>query len=344
MTAVAVEELRVAYGPVRAVDGVSFAVQPGEHLTLLGPSGCGKTTTLRAVAGLERPDQGRIVIADRPVFDADRRLDRPPEARGLSMVFQSYAIWPHMTVAENVAFPLRARRVGRAQREAAVERALALVDLAGFADRPATRLSGGQQQRVALARAVAGGTGTILFDEPLSNLDAQLRLEMRNELADLRRELGFAAIYVTHDQDEALTLSDRIILMRAGRIEQEGAPTELYLEPRTRFAASFLGVGNILDADIEGTNARLADGTVLSVQDAASSGPAAVAFRPHEVRLGAGNEATIRRIVFAGDTLLLLLQSGPVEIRAHALPRSGLEPGASIQWHVPPEACRVLRE
>jgi ABC-type Fe3+/spermidine/putrescine transport system ATPase subunit len=342
VTAVTVEELVVAYGGVRAVDGVGFAVGEGEHLTLLGPSGCGKTTTLRAVAGLERPASGRIAIAGKAVFDRAHRTDAPPEARGLSMVFQSYAIWPHMTVAENVAFPLRARGVARAQTRDAVARALALVDLAGFADRPATRLSGGQQQRVALARAVAFGTGTVLFDEPLSNLDAQLRIQMRTELAELRRDLGFAAIYVTHDQDEAFALSDRILLMRAGRIEQEGTPADLYASPRTRFAAAFMGVRNIIDAEVRGGEAKLADGAVLPV--AGADGACAIAFRPGAVTLGRGRPATIRHVAFAGDLVQVFLRSGPIEICAHARPGPELRPGAETRWHVPPESCLVLRE
>jgi iron(III) transport system ATP-binding protein len=342
MTAVTVDTLVVAYGGVRAVDAVSFTVEPGEHLTLLGPSGCGKTTTLRAVAGLERPASGRIAIAGKTVFDGATRIDAPPEARGLSMVFQSYAIWPHMTVAENVAFPLRARGVSRAETRAAVARALALVDLAGFADRPATRLSGGQQQRVALARAVAFGTDTVLFDEPLSNLDAQLRVQMRTELAELQRQLGFAAIYVTHDQDEAFALSHRILLMRAGRIEQQGTPADLYATPATRFAASFMGVRNILDAELRGGEARLADGSI--VRAAGADGPCALAFRPGAVVLGTGQHATIRHVAFAGDLVQVFLRSGPIEICAHARPGPELQPGAEIQWHVPPGACLVLKE
>jgi iron(III) transport system ATP-binding protein len=231
-----VEGLVVRYGPVIAVDGIGFRVERGEHLTLLGPSGCGKTTTLRAIAGLEAPSAGRIVIDGMPVCDVVAGQNVPPERRGLSMVFQSYAIWPHMTVFENVAFGFRVRGIARGKARPAVERALALVDLAGLADRPATRLSGGQQQRVALARAIAYDTKIVLLDEPLSNLDAQLRLQMRTELRDLRRRLGFTAIYVTHDQEEAFALSDRIIVMRGGRIEQQGTPSEIHRAPCTRSA------------------------------------------------------------------------------------------------------------
>jgi ABC-type Fe3+/spermidine/putrescine transport system ATPase subunit len=342
MNAVSVDALVVAYGPITAVDRVSFDVVEGEHLTLLGPSGCGKTTTLRALAGLERPTSGRISIGGRTVFGDGAAT--PPEARGLSMVFQSYAIWPHMTVAENVGFPFRARGIGKREAHEGVSRALALVGLADYADRPATRLSGGQQQRVALARAIAFGTSVVLFDEPLSNLDAQLRLQMRAELAGLRRRLGFTAVYVTHDQDEAFSLSDRILLMRAGRVEQEGAPAALYAAPRTRFAAAFLGMRNVHDAEIGGGEARLADGTVLTVADDGPAGPAAIAFRPHAVRLGAGSPATVTTAQFGGERTLLTLAAGPLIIHADVPPETGLQEGATVRWHVPPEACRVLRE
>ena len=344
MTALLVQDLVVAYGRAVAVDRVSFRVAPGEHLSLLGPSGCGKTTTLRAVAGLERPRAGRVAIGGAAMFDAALGIDAPPEGRGLSMVFQSYAIWPHMTVADNVAFPFRARGVAAAVATPAVQRALALVGLTAMADRSATLLSGGQQQRVALARAIAFGTPLVLFDEPLSNLDAQLRLEMREELADLRRRLGFAAVYVTHDQDEAFSLSDRIILMRAGHIEQEGAPAALHAAPRTRFAAAFLGVRNILDATVAAGTAQLVGGATLAVHDDGPPGPAAIAFRPSAVVLGHGAPATITRILFAGDMLHVFLRAGPLEICAHARPQPGLEDGATIGWSVAPNECLVLRE
>ena len=341
--AVRVENLIVAYGASTAVDGISFSVAPGEHLTLLGPSGCGKTTSLRAVAGLERPASGRISLDGQAVFDAAAGIDAPPERRGLAMVFQSYAIWPHMTVAENVGFPFRARRIAAHIARPAVAAALAMVDLTNFADRPATLLSGGQQQRVALARALAFGTKMVLFDEPLSNLDAQLRLQMREELADLRRRLGFAAIYVTHDQDEAFALSDRVLLMRAGRIEQAGTPRELYTAPSTRFAAAFLGVRNILDADIDNGRVTLDDGTVLAVTDTGPPGRVAIAFRPTSVVLGTGTPALVERVLFAGDALSVLLRSAGTEIAATARPDSGIAVGATIAWHVAPEDCHVLR-
>ena len=255
-SAVAVEALTVAHGSVPAVRDISFTARRGELLTLLGPSGCGKTTTLRAIAGLETPRQGRIAIGGHTVFDAARGENLAPERRGLAMVFQSYAIWPHMTVFENVAFGLRARGLASRDLPDAVRRSLDLVGLGAFADRPATRLSGGQQQRVALARSIAGDPAVILLDEPLSNLDAQLRLAMRAEFKALQRRLELTAIYVTHDQEEALVLSDRILVMRDGIIEQEGTPAEIHGAPKSRFVAEFVGVSNILPCDVTDRRTR----------------------------------------------------------------------------------------
>ncbi|HEX3644178.1 MAG TPA: ABC transporter ATP-binding protein [Vicinamibacterales bacterium] len=353
--AVSVEELVVGYGGVTAVDGVSFTVGVGEHLTLLGPSGCGKTTTLRAIAGLESPRSGRIAIDGVHVYDGAAGVEAPPEDRGLSMVFQSYAIWPHMSVFDNVAFPFRVRGVSREASRTAVERALALVDLAGFGDRPATRLSGGQQQRVALARAVAFESKVVLLDEPLSNLDAQLRVQMRSELSDLRRRLGFTAIYVTHDQEEAFSLSDSIVVMRAGRIEQQGSPADIQGAPRTRFVASFLGMRNIFEAEITPATdglveARLADDTVLRARDPwgdGRPGKAAIAFHPSnvDVRKHAGGTAgTVTRVLFGGVTAQIFVSSGPLEICAVTRPQADLAEGRPVTWHVAPEDCLVLRE
>jgi iron(III) transport system ATP-binding protein len=357
-----VERLSVGYGAVVAVDGIDFAVSQGEHVTLLGPSGCGKTTTLRAVAGLEAPTGGRIVIDGTPVCDVAAGRNIAPEKRGLSMVFQSYAIWPHMTVFDNVAFGFRVRGIGREAARPAVERALALVDLAGFADRPATRLSGGQQQRVALARAIAYDSKVVLLDEPLSNLDAQLRIAMRAELSDLRRRLGFTAIYVTHDQEEAFALSDRIIVMRGGRIEQQGTPSEIHRAPRTRFVASFLGMKNIIEAEIapvsggpDAVEARLSAEIVLRAQDpwrnGAASGAVAIGFRPNDVQVetgapaaGRGIAGIVTRSLFLGDVAHYTIRSGALEICAHDRPRAELAEGQAVRWRVAPESCLVLRD
>ncbi|MCC7276672.1 MAG: ABC transporter ATP-binding protein [Alphaproteobacteria bacterium] len=357
----AVDDLVIAYGPVTAVDRVSFAVRRGEHVTLLGPSGCGKTTTLRAVAGLETPRSGRIAIDGTAVFDGAAGRNLPPERRGLSMVFQSYAIWPHMTVFDNVAFGFRARGVARAASRAPVERALAMVDLAAYAERPATRLSGGQQQRVALARAIAFDPKVILLDEPLSNLDAQLRISMRTELKDLQKRLGFTSIYVTHDQEEAFALSDRIIVMRAGIIEQQGTPEEIHAAPRTRFVANFLGVKNILDAEVAPlrdaagmAEARVAPDVVLPARDprrGEGRAPSAVCFRPINVRLAPdrggdqpGIAGVVSRYIFIGDLVHYFVRSGAVEICAYGLPDPALAEGRAVRWQVDPEHCLVLRD
>ena len=241
-----VETLDVRYGAVPAVRGVSFSVLPGEQLTLLGPSGCGKTTTLRAIAGLEQPASGEIRIGGTAVYSSARGINIPAEKRGLSMVFQSYAIWPHMSVFENVAYGLRVRRESRADIETKVDRALDMVQMRSFSERRASQLSGGQQQRVALARAFVFSPSVLLFDEPLSNLDAKLRADMRLELRELQHRLGITSVYVTHDLEEALAISDRIIVMRDGVIEQIGTPAEIYHRPRNAFVADFVGSANLI--------------------------------------------------------------------------------------------------
>ena len=241
-----VDRLELHYGSVPAVRGISFNVLPGEQLTLLGPSGCGKTTTLRAIAGLEQPTAGEIRIDGVPVYSSERRINIPAEKRGLSMVFQSYAIWPHMTVFDNVAYGLRVRRTAAAEIVEKVHHALDMVQMRDFATRRAAQLSGGQQQRVALARAFVFSPSVLLFDEPLSNLDAKLRADMRIELRDLQHRLGITSVYVTHDLEEALAMSDRIVVMRDGLVEQTGTPDEIYGLPRSAFVADFIGSANLI--------------------------------------------------------------------------------------------------
>jgi len=357
--AVVVEDLVVAYGPARAVDGVGFRVAAGEHVTLLGPSGCGKTTTLRAVAGLETPLHGRIRIGGICAFDAAARRDLPPERRGIAMVFQSYAIWPHMTVFDNVAYGLRARRAARAAIAQKVRHALALVGLDTFADRSAARLSGGQQQRVALARALACDPAVVLLDEPLSNLDAQLRIAMRTELAELRRRLGFTAIYVTHDQEEAFALSDRILVMRAGGIDQDGTPEALHATPRTQFVARFLGMRNVIAGEARSSacgppaaELRMPDGTVLRARapwprpDNEMAMPA-LCFRPLDVALspkaidGQGGTGVVAQRLFLGDLVQITLRCNGFDIIACDRPRDDLAEGTPVHWRVPPERCVV---
>src|SRR5438270_1465197 len=240
---------------VGGIRDAGFELEPGTFFTLLGPSGCGKTTTLRCIAGLETPDDGRIAVDGRVLFDAKARLNVPVEQRSVGMVFQSYAIWPHMTVAENVAFPLtvaKHRRYARAEIAEAVRRALAVADLDGFQERSSTRLSGGQQQRVALARAIVHEPRLLLLDEPLSNLDAQLRDDMRGELKRLQSKIGITTVYVTHDQSEALALSDRIAVIDQGRIMQIGSPHDIYFRPANPFVARFVGATNLLPGRLIG--------------------------------------------------------------------------------------------
>jgi ABC-type Fe3+/spermidine/putrescine transport system ATPase subunit len=239
---VTVRNIAKRYGDVVAVDGVSLTVGEGHTLALLGPSGCGKTTVLRCLAGLETPEQGHIAIAGNVVFDAERGINLMPEQRGLGIVFQSYAVWPHMTVAENVGFPLKVRKVPKAEQNDRVARILEIVGLGAWRDQPATLLSGGQQQRVALARALVYEPRLVLFDEPMSNLDALLRDQVRIELKTLQDRLGFTAIYVTHDQSEAFALAETVAVMNRGKVETSGAPREMSYRPRTPFVARFLGL------------------------------------------------------------------------------------------------------
>ena len=238
--------------PTTAVDDLDLDVHSGEFLVLLGPSGCGKTTTLRCIAGLETANEGEIAFGDRPVFDAARGINVPPNKRNIGMVFQSYALWPHMTVRKNIGYPLRARRADKATAKAWVEEMAALVDCAPLLERYPGQLSGGQQQRIAVARGLVARPDLVLFDEPLSNLDARLRDSVRTEIHELHGRLGFSAVYVTHDQSEALALGHRLAIMRAGRIEQLATPEEVYEEPATEYVADFIGMANRISLDVSG--------------------------------------------------------------------------------------------
>ena len=268
MSAVELAGLRKSYADVTVLDDFSLRANQGELVTLLGPSGCGKTTTLRCIAGLERAERGEIRIGERLVACPERRVFLPPNRRDIGMVFQSYALWPHMTVFGNVAYPLRVRRRDRRERHRAVMEILAMVGMDRYANRPVTELSGGQQQRVALARAMVARPAVLLFDEPLSNLDAKLRRSMRREIRDAHDRSGGTSIYVTHDQEEAITLSDRVVVIRGGKIQQVGTPKEIYTEPATRFVADFIGFENLLTATV--SEAR--DGST-AVQLESEAGP-----------------------------------------------------------------------
>jgi putative spermidine/putrescine transport system ATP-binding protein/spermidine/putrescine transport system ATP-binding protein len=300
---VRLHSVRKRFGAVIAVDDVTLDIHRGTIFSLLGPSGCGKTTTLRLIAGFEQPDAGDVYIRGACVSM------RPPYRRDFSMVFQSYALFPHLSVAENVAFGLRMRRVPRGARAAAVKEALDLVKLGALSDRYPRQLSGGQQQRVALARAIVVKPAVLLLDEPLGALDKMLREEMQVELRALQQRLGITAVFVTHDQEEALTLSDRVAVMRNGVIEQAGAPREIYERPRNEFVAGFLGASNFVDGVVVGRDG--ADALVetragrMPLRSAALAGSRVrMAIRPERVRIARGGDsgipASIRDIVYRG--------------------------------------------
>ncbi len=356
-----VEDLTVRYGGATAVAGVSFRVEPGEQLTLLGPSGCGKTTTLRAIAGLERPSAGTIRIGGTAVYSSAQGINVPAEKRGLSMVFQSYAIWPHMSVFDNVAYGLRVRRVGAREIETKVREALALVQMAGFERRPASQLSGGQQQRVALARACVFSPQVLLFDEPLSNLDAKLRADMRIELRELQHRLGITSVYVTHDLEEALAMSDRIVVMREGTIEQIGSPAEIYNLPRNAFVADFVGSANLIrgrlraDLAADGLAAVETPGGEI-VYGMTHGRPLApeptFCVRTVHLRLSATRPAEARNVwpvrvrtcVFQGDLTQAHVTWGGREIIVRGAAMAPFAEGAAAFLSVDPARCVVLEE
>ena len=281
MTRLVLEGLRRTYGATVAVDRVDLEVQQGELVALLGPSGCGKTTTLRMVAGFVQPSAGRVLIGGADV------TAQPPFARDTGMVFQGYALFPHMTVAENVGFGLEMRRVAKAERASRVAEALRLVRLDGYGERRPAQLSGGQQQRVALARALVVNPGVFLLDEPLSNLDARLRAEVRVEIRALQQRLGLTTLFVTHDQEEALTMSDRLVVMDRGRVRQIGSPEALYERPADLFVAGFLGRCNILRGAIEAPGRFRAGGVALACEGGMPGARKALVVRPERVAIGA---------------------------------------------------------
>ena len=357
--AIEVEKLSIHYGNVSAVSSVSFSITQGEQLTLLGPSGCGKTSTLRAVAGLERPSGGAIRIGGRTVYDGAKRINVPAEQRGLSMVFQSYAIWPHMTVFDNVAYGLRVRNESGAALKEKVHHALDLVKMGAFAERNASQLSGGQQQRVALARACAFSPTVLLFDEPLSNLDAKLRAEMRIELRELQRRLKVTSLYVTHDLEEALAMSDQIAVMRAGNIEQSGTPNEIYNFPRTAFVADFVGSANLIDGRLlpeRSVNGRVAvevDGgnILLGVSHGRSPGPQpTLSLRTVHLRLSADRPALgenvwpvrVKRSVFLGDLTQVHVEWGGRELVIRQTTAAPCGEGEKAYLSIDPSHCVLL--
>ncbi|WP_292766698.1 MULTISPECIES: ABC transporter ATP-binding protein [Microbacterium] len=311
--AVRIDGVTKRYGTAIAVDDLSLDVQPGEFLSLLGPSGCGKTTTLRMIAGFEYPDAGDILISGRSV------LNLPPYRREVNTVFQAYALFPHLTVAENVAYGLQQRRVPKAEQRERVSEALDMVQLRAFADRKPTQLSGGQQQRIALSRALINRPSVLLLDEPLAALDRQLREEMQLELKLLQARLGTTFVFVTHDQAEALSMSDRIAVMRAGRIEQLDAPAAIYAEPASAYVASFIGQQNFVHGTVraDGEAVDTAIGVIAGRwggERVAAGQPAVAAIRPEYVRLEQGEGAGVRGRVLGvshlGETLQVAVRIG----------------------------------
>jgi iron(III) transport system ATP-binding protein len=340
--------------PTTAIDELDLEIEPGEFLVLLGPSGCGKTTTLRCIAGLETAEEGSIAFGDRTVFDADTRINVPPNKRNIGMVFQSYALWPHMTVRKNINYPLRTRKIRGAQANEWVDEVAALVDTTPLLDRYPAQLSGGQQQRIALARGLVARPELVLFDEPLSNLDARLRDQVRAEIHELHGRLGFTAVYVTHDQVEALALGDRLAIMNAGRIEQLATPEQVFEEPTTEYVAGFIGMANRLVFERHDGSWTLDGEPVEGDVDAigGSSQTITARTRPEDVRLAPADDmpppaslsfpATLVDSEFGGRHLDVVVTVGStrVQSRIPAGERGSwartLEPGQRVLAHVNP--------
>ena len=349
------------FGTDRAVDDVSFEIPRGKFLTLLGPSGCGKTTTLMSIAGLHHLDAGEIRVGGRVYTSVAAGVFVPPEKRDIGMVFQSYAIWPHMTLAQNVAYPLEIRNLDKAEIEARVASILRLVGLESMAHKPATHLSGGQQQRAALARAIVFRPKLLLFDEPLSNLDLKLREQMRIEIKRIQREVGITSVYVTHDQAEALVMSDEIIVMSKGHIQQRGSPEEIYARPANRYVSNFIGMANLLEGRVTRVTApgwgeievgpngnriqlpcRLSDGI-------AAGASAVLSIRPENVAVcredgeGPRIEGEVLQTIFLGNCLDCRVRWGDFEWKVLAHPRVVLRPGERVYLRPDPKQSLAVQ-
>jgi len=351
-----VQNLVKEFGDQRALDDVSFEVKEGELFTLLGPSGCGKSTTLMSIAGFQNPESGRIAVGDDTFVDAARKIAVPAEQRNLGIVFQSYAVWPHMTVFENLAFPLKVRKLRRNAVRTRVREVLELVEMLPYEQRYPHQLSGGQQQRVALARALVYSPSVLLLDEPFSNLDAKLRERARAWVKDLQRTLGLTTIFVTHDQDEALSMSDRVAVMSAGEVQQIGTPEEVYRHPANRFVAEFVGRVNLIEGLVSGSEGG---GVVVEVADsphrltvhggAGVSGKVTVAVRPEAVTVmrlddhsvnGTNTwEADVATVAFLGDHYEYEVNAGPLALTVQSSRRVE---GDRIRVHIPPDACALV--
>jgi len=348
-----------SFGEVLAVDDISFSVNDGEFFTLLGPSGCGKTTILRCIAGLEKINQGEIIVNDKKVVSTYEGIFIPPERRRMSMVFQSYAIWPHMTVAQNIAYGLEIRKFPKRKIKEKVKGILDLVGLPGMEGRYATKLSGGQQQRVALARSLVIEPDIILLDEPLSNLDAKLRQQMRLELKEMKQKLGFTAIYVTHDQVETMVMSDRVVVMDKGKIIQEGAPYDIYRHPANEVVAKFIGSFNFIKGTVVEKNELYQihsdKGLKIyceSTQKLSKGDKVLLAIRPETLRLYEQRpknekiinlfEARIKRSIFLGDIIQYSLEIEQHEFKAEDISVTMFEEGKKVFLSIPAKDVEVI--
>ena len=306
MSEVRIEHVFKRFGDVTAVSDFDLTVKDGEFVSLLGPSGCGKTTSLRMIAGFERATEGEIYIGDHCVSSHIKNTFVPPEKRDIGMVFQSYAVWPHMTVTENVAYPLKIQKVPKEERAARVAEMLKLVHLDEYGSRYPHQLSGGQQQRVALARALVMRPGLLLLDEPLSNLDAKLRESMRFEISSIQKELGITVIYVTHDQSEAMTMSDRVVVMSRGVIQQIGTPYEIYRNPANKMVADFIGLVNFVEGEVQGDRVYISGTGVSFPNTSGVTGSATIAVRPENITMSRTSgtiEGTLVHRFYLGDAV-----------------------------------------
>lgn len=306
MSEVRIEHVFKRFGDVTAVSDFDLTVKDGEFVSLLGPSGCGKTTSLRMIAGFERATEGEIYIGDHCVSSHIKNTFVPPEKRDIGMVFQSYAVWPHMTVTENVAYPLKIQKVPKEERAARVAEMLKLVHLDEYGSRYPHQLSGGQQQRVALARALVMRPGLLLLDEPLSNLDAKLRESMRFEISSIQKELGITVIYVTHDQSEAMTMSDRVVVMSRGVIQQIGTPYEIYRNPANKMVADFIGLVNFVEGEVQGDRVYISGTGVSFPNTSGITGSATIAVRPENITMSRTSgtiEGTLVHRFYLGDAV-----------------------------------------
>ena len=318
MSEVRIEHVFKRFGSVTAVNDFNLVVKDGEFVSILGPSGCGKTTTLRMIAGFERATEGEIYIGEQCVSSSIKGSFAPPEKRDIGMVFQSYAVWPHMTVAENVGYPLKIQKVDKAERERRVQEMLELVHLGEYGKRYPNQLSGGQQQRVALARALVAEPGLLLLDEPLSNLDAKLRESMRFEILEIQKKTGITVVYVTHDQGEAMAMSDRVVVMSMGVVQQIGAPHEIYTQPANKMVADFIGLVNFMEGEVKGDRVFLKGSKVSFPNHSKITGEATIAVRPENITMslaGGQIEGQLTHRFYLGDAVDYRVKVGDHDVR-----------------------------